>query len=332
MPELRRPPGLPHHPPEDFAMNRMVLIVAVAGLAAAAQAQYETDFEGLSASASGELLTGQDGYYLPVADSNDFLALTYAGNPYSFPANPDGGAQFIAGEGGAPPALARAQRDITWPTGTVRVTYDVSGAYVGGATPSNNLGSFSMQPSTGAAAVIYLMSWSDTAAQTWQQSYLAFTEAGVAIASPGVIPGPEWQNLDLLKWYRISITIDFGANRLVESSITDLATGGTATAPLTGAYLPGGSTGGMPHPTGFRFFGGGGTAGNVTAWDNLVIEQIEAGCYADCDQSGALDFFDFLCFQNAFAAGDPYADCDLSGGLDFFDFLCFQNAFAAGCP
>ena len=56
------------------------------------------------------------------------------------------------------------------------------------------------------------------------------------------------------------------------------------------------------------------------------------GCYADCDESGALDFFDFLCFQNAFAAGEAYADCDESGSLDFFDFLCFQNEFAAGCP
>jgi len=55
-------------------------------------------------------------------------------------------------------------------------------------------------------------------------------------------------------------------------------------------------------------------------------------CYADCDTSGELDFFDFLCFQNAFAARDPYADCDDSGEWDFFDFLCFQNEFAAGCP
>ncbi len=54
-------------------------------------------------------------------------------------------------------------------------------------------------------------------------------------------------------------------------------------------------------------------------------------CEADCDGSGALDFFDFLCFQNLFAAGAPDADCDRSGSLDFFDFLCFQNAFAAGC-
>src|SRR5690606_38129066 len=58
----------------------------------------------------------------------------------------------------------------------------------------------------------------------------------------------------------------------------------------------------------------------------------DGGCYADCDGSGGLDFFDFLCFQNEFAAGSAEADCDGSGGLDFFDFLCFQNEFAAGCP
>ena len=67
--------------------------------------------------------------------------------------------------------------------------------------------------------------------------------------------------------------------------------------------------------------------------------QGEAGCYADCDQStgiGVLDIFDFLCFGNAFAVGEPYAcNCDLSTGpntCDIFDFLCFGNAFAAGCP
>ena len=54
-------------------------------------------------------------------------------------------------------------------------------------------------------------------------------------------------------------------------------------------------------------------------------------CYADCDANGVLDFFDFLCFQNDFGAGDAGADCDGNGVLDFFDFLCFQNAFATGC-
>ena len=58
----------------------------------------------------------------------------------------------------------------------------------------------------------------------------------------------------------------------------------------------------------------------------------ECQCPADCDRSGSLDIFDFLCFQNHFAVADPRADCDASGVLDFFDFLCFQDAFGAGCP
>jgi hypothetical protein len=58
---------------------------------------------------------------------------------------------------------------------------------------------------------------------------------------------------------------------------------------------------------------------------------LESPCYPDCDGSGTLDFFDFLCFQNAFLAAVPYADCDGSGALDFFDFLCFQDQFLAGC-
>src|SRR5690606_11493073 len=58
----------------------------------------------------------------------------------------------------------------------------------------------------------------------------------------------------------------------------------------------------------------------------------EVVCAADCDGSGEVDFFDFLCFQELFASGDPEADCDGSGELDFFDFLYFQGEFAAGCP
>ncbi len=72
-------------------------------------------------------------------------------------------------------------------------------------------------------------------------------------------------------------------------------------------------------------------AGGVSAHRIAKWGCESAPCYADCDLSGALDFFDFLCFQNFFAAGEPEADCDESGELDFFDFLCFQNAFAAGC-
>jgi hypothetical protein len=74
------------------------------------------------------------------------------------------------------------------------------------------------------------------------------------------------------------------------------------------------------------------TSTNRARFGPNFLFTTDGGCYPDCDESGTLDFFDFLCFQNAFAAGDPYADCDESGTLDFFDFLCFQNEFAAGCP
>ncbi|MFG0286270.1 MAG: hypothetical protein ACF8R7_17800 [Phycisphaerales bacterium JB039] len=81
----------------------------------------------------------------------------------------------------------------------------------------------------------------------------------------------------------------------------------------------------------FAHFGGAEPI-NVAFLDNVSVTVEAVGCYADCDGTGVLDFFDFLCFQNAFATGDPYADCDGTGVLDFFDFLCFQNEFAMGCP
>jgi len=72
-----------------------------------------------------------------------------------------------------------------------------------------------------------------------------------------------------------------------------------------------------------------GTIDDVLIYDVAIID---APCYADCDNNTALDIFDFLCFQDLFAMGDPAADCDGNTTLDIFDFLCFQDAFATGCP
>ncbi len=55
-------------------------------------------------------------------------------------------------------------------------------------------------------------------------------------------------------------------------------------------------------------------------------------CYSDCDLSGSLDFFDYICFQNAYLSGLGSADCDRNGLIEPFDFLCFQNSFSGGCP
>lgn len=69
--------------------------------------------------------------------------------------------------------------------------------------------------------------------------------------------------------------------------------------------------------------------------DNVAIDTFafeDAVCYADCDSSGALNVFDYICFGSAYASGQPYADCDTNGVFNVFDYICFGNAYAAGCP
>ncbi|MFN0134417.1 MAG: kelch repeat-containing protein [Phycisphaerales bacterium] len=70
--------------------------------------------------------------------------------------------------------------------------------------------------------------------------------------------------------------------------------------------------------------------------------QLLLQCIANCDYSTAqpvLTVMDFVCFNNAIAAGCPsptscYANCDASTSLPFLnvnDFICFMNAFSAQC-
>ena len=54
-------------------------------------------------------------------------------------------------------------------------------------------------------------------------------------------------------------------------------------------------------------------------------------CPADYNGDGQADFFDYLDFVSAFAAGDMNADFNGDGELDFFDYLDFVAAFDAGC-
>jgi hypothetical protein len=54
-------------------------------------------------------------------------------------------------------------------------------------------------------------------------------------------------------------------------------------------------------------------------------------CPADCNADGALNIFDFLCFQGLVTTGDPEADCNGDGNVNIFDFLCFQGLVTQGC-
>jgi hypothetical protein len=66
-------------------------------------------------------------------------------------------------------------------------------------------------------------------------------------------------------------------------------------------------------------------------FDDVTLERPGAECYPDCNEDTILDFFDFLCYLNAFDNEEAYADCEANGIFDFFDFLCYLNAFDAGC-
>ena len=54
-------------------------------------------------------------------------------------------------------------------------------------------------------------------------------------------------------------------------------------------------------------------------------------CPSDFNNDGAVDFFDYLDFVQAFASNDPTADFNNDTVIDFFDYLDFVAAFSSGC-
>ena len=57
-----------------------------------------------------------------------------------------------------------------------------------------------------------------------------------------------------------------------------------------------------------------------------------AGCAADLNGDGMLNFFDISAFLEAYSRQDPAADFNDDGMFNFFDVSAFLNAFNAGCP
>lgn len=267
-----------------------------AAIAAPALAQYDSGFEGLTASAAGTVLTGQDGYYLPAGTMNvDFLAFTYAGNALSVPAHPNGGDIFIAGTGPGSPTFARAQRDLTYGsgTGTWRIGFDVLALYTGVLPSAQNLGSVSVQPFPGSQSFIALATWSDaTTATNWDANYIWFDAAGTQLTE--AVPNPAFQNLAVGQWYRWETDIDLTTNRILAVRIVDLTTNAVSSHAPADRYLEGGTLGSAT-PTGFRFFAGGGVAGNTLAFDNPSIDQFSPACATlDIDIMGKELTFDLL--------------------------------------
>jgi hypothetical protein len=266
-------------------MNKASVLAAFAclgilALPFAATAQYSQDFEGLNASPAGVILTGQDGYFLPNGPPGDvdFKCYTYAGNALNIAQNPEGGAQFIAGTGpGDGTSYARAQRTVSFGYG---IWYDFCGIYTGNPPGSNNIGSMSMRLA-GNTVHINLLTWVDPVSPiAINSTYVYYDQYNTQSPIPGTPPGTEWSNLDPNHWYRARTVCDMDLNMIIEVGIRDLSGGTEAVYNPTGWYLYGGATSpGLPDA--IRWFGGGGTPGNSTAWDNALVQEqmiIEGAC------------------------------------------------------
>jgi hypothetical protein len=66
--------------------------------------------------------------------------------------------------------------------------------------------------------------------------------------------------------------------------------------------------------------------------NGFQIKPLARACVADCNDDGALNILDFVCFQAAWQAQAELGDCDGNGVYDILDFVCFQGLFQAGCP
>ncbi len=249
------------------------MFVAVLVLAAAARGDIVTGFEQppINAAPPGVPLWGQDGWYNPVAGSAQHLAYTYTGNQFGFLSNPQGASQFIAGLSPGGTTAARAEHLENFGGGDVwSLSVDVAAKFVGSLPASNNLGSFSLQDSTIARSFTGLMTWTNPATPTtWQLGYVVHDAAGVQVPVPGLFAGSQWQGLLANRWYRVTTTWSFSANRILTVSIRDLVTGITSTARPNGWFLAGGATPALPVPTAVRLFTGGTTSGNIVGWDNV---------------------------------------------------------------
>ena len=321
------------------SLHRFASVVACAGLAAAANAQYASGFEtadGISASPDGVDLNGQDEFYNPVPDTSiTALAHTYMDNALGVPDNPTGGAQFVAGVGPAGGVFVRSQRDVAYGdgTGAWTVCTDILATFGGDLPSVQNIGSLSTQvytPGTN-ATYISLARWTDPAtAENWNADYVWFNDLGTALTE--AVPDEGFQNLATNHWYRRCETFDLDTNRILSVSVTDLTTNETVTYEPPDRYLDGGAAGGLAPPNGFRFFVGSATVvGNTLAFDNMSIEAAEVPCPADCNGDGLLNILDFVCFQTEWQNQTEAGDCDGNGEYNILDFVCFQGLFQKGC-
>ncbi|MFY9342917.1 MAG: hypothetical protein WAT39_10535 [Planctomycetota bacterium] len=262
-------------------MQRFVSLACLVSLVAPLAAQgYSTGFEAptFTGAAAGTPTAGQDGFYVPaVAGSIDGNIHTYAGNTLGVGANPLGGAQFWGGLSAGGTAFARSQRALTLPGTRIKVEFDVCCNYLGAVLPTNNLGSFSFQPSTASIYFNIVAAYTPPIAfppTTWDAIVITRGTPPGTVVTP--LPAPGFTGLPLGVWHHWVVTGNLIAGTYDSFTITNGATAVTTTyVPAVPLLLPTSAIG-APLPTDFRLFAGGTTAGNVFAIDNLTITYAAA--------------------------------------------------------
>ncbi len=315
-----------HDRPGTLAARWPVASLIVLLACQVASAQFASGFEPptYAGAAGGVDLNGQDGYYNPDPPvSVTALVYVHGNNTLAIPALATGGMQFGAGTGPGDSVFARSQKDITYGggTGVWYASFDIAVTFTGVLPASQNLGSLSTQPLDVAAPTnsgfIMLATWTDPlTAANWNADFVYFDAANnftlASVADGG------FQTLTVNHWYRWTTKFDFDTNLVTRISITDLTTGVIATNDPVDWYLAGGLIGGLPAPTGFRWFAGATVEpGNAFAFDNVLIS-----CEADLDADGIVGINDFLDLLAAWGPnpGHP-ADSDLDGTVGINDFL-----------
>jgi len=227
---------------------------------------YVDDFDSLTATADGTVLTGQDGYFLPngPASDTDFEVYTYAANSLRLPQNPNGGTNFIAGIGQSGGTFERAQRlSGLGTTGIFTYAFDIAATYTGALPSAQNIGSFSLnQGVPGTFSVINLARWADPAtAAAWNADFVWFDSAGAQLTEQ--VPDPNFQNLAIDHWYRWGVTFDMDSKQILEVNLEDLTTGDIFAHNPADRFIRAGAL-----PDHHRFFAGGSVPGNTLGYDN----------------------------------------------------------------
>ena len=121
------------------------------------------------------------------------------------------------------------------------------------------------------------------------------------------------------------------------TTVLRIVDGQTVLAPKTGfpaavgSYQPtitGQSFGSRLYVGGsFKFMSATATSSNSSAFLSSLVCQ----CFADFNNDGVVDSFDYLDFLLPFSVGYGTADINTDGVVDFFDYLDFVAAMSAGC-